>query len=374
MEQKRTADARERIGSDTARASAQNASAPRKTASTAQRPRTSASRVTPGSSAQSGVRPRTAQTAAQRTAQQNTRPSGSAKRPPEGVKRTAASPQTTKKKTVPAGTTVKPRQNGAPSAQNRSPNGTSKQTAARTSVKNGATSTSKRTVQAQKPKPKALTPEQKARMEARRKAQAAARKRMLARLWTVTVIFLTCYAAVSLALAGILWANFRHVSAEDQCPIMIYQPKKDPLSTSEKEKVLYECPAETANINGSLYIPYTVLSKLTNVGMVGDRRQLTIELRDYGDTLKCYAGSSSVEINGVPASLSVPVIRKGEEYYFPVEILEKYVSGVSVTYEKDSKGNGFCKITLSQYGGSVSFNNHSDSGTDSVSEPESSQE
>ncbi len=155
---------------------------------------------------------------------------------------------------------------------------------------------------------------------------------------------------------------------------MLYQPKKDPLSTSEKEKVLYECPAETANINGSLYIPYTVLSKLTNVCMVGDSRQLTLELRDYGDALKCYAGSNSIEINGVPAALSVPVIRKADEYYFPVEILEKYVSGVSVTYETDTKGKKFCKITLSQYGGSVSFNNHSDPGTDSVSEPESSQE
>lgn len=219
-----------------------------------------------------------------------------------------------------------------------------------------------------------LTPEQKARIEARRKARAEARKKMLSRLLVVLIVFLTCYTAVSLALAGILWLNFRHVSPKELCPVIVYQPKKDPSNAKEKEKRLAVCDASAANINGEVYIPYKVLSKLTDVSMVGDGSQLTVVFRDGLDELKCYAFSNSIEINGVPAALSAPVIRKNDEYYFPIEILSKYADGVNVTYEKNSDGEAYYKVVLSTYGGSVYLKNHADPGSESVSAPEMSQE
>lgn len=238
--------------------------------------------------------------------------------------------------------------------------------------------TSQKTLQKTAQKAKAvkrpLTPEQKARIEARRKARAEARKKMLSRLLVVLIVFLTCYTAVSLALAGILWLNFRHVSPKELCPVIVYQPKKDPSNAKEKEKRLAVCDASAANINGEVYIPYKVLSKLTDVSMVGDGSQLTVVFRDGLDELKCYAFSNSIEINGVPAALSAPVIRKNDEYYFPIEILSKYADGVNVTHEKNSDGEAYYKVVLSTYGGSVYLKNHADPGSESVSAPEMSQE
>lgn len=242
-------------------------------------------------------------------------------------------------------------------------------TAATTSQK-----TSQKTAQKAKAVKRPLTPEQKARIEARRKARAEARKKMFSRLLVVLIVFLTCYTAVSLALAGILWMNFRHVSPKELCPVIVYQPKKDPSNAKEKEKRLAVCDASAANINGEVYIPYKVLSKLTDVSMVGDGSQLTVVFRDGLDELKCYAFSNSIEINGVPAALSAPVIRKNDEYYFPIEILSKYADGVNVTYEKNSDGEAYYKVVLSTYGGSVYLKNHADPGSESVSAPEMSQE
>lgn len=221
-----------------------------------------------------------------------------------------------------------------------------------------------------KPVKRPLTPEQKARIEARRKAAEAARKRMLKRLGTVVTIFLTCYVAVSLITAGLIWANFTDVDSKAFVPVKVYQPKKDPESKKEREKLLATCPAESANIDGELYISYTALTALTDVSAVGDRSKLTVVFRDGNDVLDCAAFSKTVYINGVPASLTAPVVLSGDEYYFPVEILSKYASGVVVDTAEDSDGNPFCKIMLAKYGGELRLNNHSDSGSFSVSEPE----
>jgi len=221
-----------------------------------------------------------------------------------------------------------------------------------------------------KPVKRPLTPEQKARIEARRKAAEAARKRMLKRLGTVVIIFLTCYVAVSLITAGLIWANFTSVSPKDFYPVKVYQPKKDPESKKEREKLLATCPAESANIDGELYISYTALSALTDVSAVGDRNKLTVVFRDGDDVLDCSAFSKTVYINGVPASLTAPVVISGDEYYFPVEILNKYASGVVIDIAEDSDGNPFCKVMLAEYGGELRLNNHFDSGSFAVSEPE----
>ncbi len=215
-----------------------------------------------------------------------------------------------------------------------------------------------------------LTPEQKARLEARRRAAEAARKRMLKRLGTVLILFLTCYVTVSLIAAGIIWANFTHVSAEAIYPIKIYQPKKNPENDKEREKLLATCSAEAANIDGGLYISYTALTALSDVSAVGDRDKLTVVFRDGNDILECTAFSNTIYINGVPASLTFPVMMSGNEYYFPMEILNKYASGVVVTTAEDRDGNPFCKVMLAKYGGELRLNNHSDSGSFSVSEPE----
>lgn len=233
-----------------------------------------------------------------------------------------------------------------------------------------AVSPQKKPQNVKKPVKRPLTPEQKARIEARRKAAEAARKRMLKRLGTVVIIFLTCYLTVSLVTAGLIWANFTKVSSKDFYPVKVYQPKKDPESKKEREKLLATCPAESANIDGELYISYTALSALTDISAVGDRSKITVVFRDGNDVLDCAAFSKTVYINGVPASLTAPVVISGDEYYFPVEILGKYASGVVVTTAEDSDGNIFCKVMLAEYGGELRLNNHSDSGSFAVSEPE----
>ena len=50
------------------------------------------------------------------------------------------------------------------------------------------------------------------------------------------------------------------------------------------------------------------------------------------------------------------------------------MSGITVTKESDDDGVPMCKVMLSEYGGIPSLKNHSDYGTDGVSEPEYSQD
>ncbi len=219
-----------------------------------------------------------------------------------------------------------------------------------------------------------LTPEQKAKLEARRRAMEEARKRMLKRLGAVLLVFLTCYTVLSLVTATLMWVNFNRVSRTDIYYVAVYSPKKNPESTKEKEKKLAECPASDANIDGSLYISYTALSSLGEIGMVGDTSGLTVVFRDSGDVACFTAFSTCITVNGIPASLSAPVVRTGDEYWFPIEFLQKYMNGITVTNGNDGDGVPMCKVMLSEYDGIPSLKNHSDNGTDSVSEPEYSQD
>ena len=201
-----------------------------------------------------------------------------------------------------------------------------------------------------------------------------ARKRMLKRLGAVLLVFLTCYTVLSLVTATLMWVNFNRVSRTDIYYVAVYSPKKKPESKKEKEKKLAECPASDANIDGSLYISYTALSSLGEIGMVGDTSGLTVVFRDSGDVACFTAFSTCITVNGIPASLSAPVVRTGNEYWFPVEFLQKYMSGITVTKGSDGDGVPMCKVMLSEYGGIPSLKNHSDYGTDGVSEPEYSQD
>ena len=219
-----------------------------------------------------------------------------------------------------------------------------------------------------------LTPEQRARLEAKRRAREEARKRMLKRLGAVLIVFLTCYTVVSLSVAALMWVNFNRVSRTGIYYVAVYSPKKNPESTTEKEKKLAECPASDANINGSLYISYTALSSLGEIGMVGDTSELTVVFRDSGDIACFTAFSTGITVNGIPASLSAPVFRTGDEYWFPIEFLQKYMNGITVTNVSDDDGVPMYKVMLSEYDGIPSLKNHSDDGTGSVSEPEYSQD
>ena len=240
---------------------------------------------------------------------------------------------------------------------------------------NGAVRTARPTAkQPVKKVKRPLTPEQKAKLEARRRAREEARKRMLKRLGAVLLVFLTCYTVISLVTATLMWVNFNRVSRTDIYYVAVYSPKKNPESKKEKEKKLAECPASDANIDGSLYISYTALSSLGEIGMVGDTSGLTVVFRDSGDVACFTAFSTCITVNGIPASLSAPVVRTGNEYWFPVEFLQKYMSGITVTKGSDGDGVPMCKVMLSEYGGIPSLKNHSDYGTDGVSEPEYSQD
>lgn len=240
---------------------------------------------------------------------------------------------------------------------------------------NGAVRTARPTAkQPAKKVKRPLTPEQKAKLEARRRAMEEARKRMLKRLGAVLLVFLTCYTVLSLVTATLMWVNFNRVSRTDIYYVAVYSPKKKPESKKEKEKKLAECPASDANIDGSLYISYTALSSLCEIGMVGDTSGLTVVFRDSGDVACFTAFSTGITVNGIPASLSAPVVRTGNEYWFPVEFLQKYMSGITVTKGSDDDGVPMCKVMLSEYGGIPSLKNRSDYGTDSVSEPEYSQD
>ena len=215
-----------------------------------------------------------------------------------------------------------------------------------------------------------LTPEQKARLEARRRAAEQARKKMLKRLGAVLLVFLTYYTVISLVTAALLWINFNSAARTDTRYVAVYSPKKSSESKTEKEKLLAECAASDANIDGSLYISYTALSSLGETGMAGDTSELTVIFRASGDVACFTAFSPCITVNGIPASLSAPVVRKGDEYWLPIEFLQKFMNGVTVADASDSDGVPMCKVMLSEYGGIPSLKNHPDGGTEGISEPE----
>ncbi len=211
-----------------------------------------------------------------------------------------------------------------------------------------------------------LTEEQRKQIEARKLAKKKQNKRIRTNILIVSFIFLTCYALISLLVVGLIYLDYNSIDAETVMPVVLYST---PKTNKEKEKALVTCPAEDVNMNGGLYIPVSALSKMTDIGTVGDSQKLTLVLRDTGDLIVCIPDSSTLQLNGTPVCLSLPVVRKNYEYYLPIELLEKYAVGVTVTAEGEGDDR-FLKLRLSEYEGSVGIRNAFDVGSEQISEPE----
>ncbi len=199
------------------------------------------------------------------------------------------------------------------------------------------------------------------------KREKQIKKDILKRFSVILAIFLTCYIAVSLVITGLVLKNYNKISPEYTYSVKVYQAKKNPQSKTEREPLLASLDADEANIDGGVYISFTALSKVADLSAVGDSEKFTAVFRDFGDTLECTPFSAVVYINGIPAYLEHPVLLRGTEYYIPIDFLQKYVDGLSVS--KLDEDGGYYKIVPAVYGQKITLKNHFDEGTDEVSEP-----
>ncbi len=186
----------------------------------------------------------------------------------------------------------------------------------------------------QAPVRRLLTEEEKFERD-RRKAQAIRRKRQKRERALATVVLL---AAVYIGIIGII-AGYGILSFTSA-------PKSDRVYSLQgyigEEKVFTLSSAEATKTHG-VYIPFSVLKKLTPFSVAGDEQKVSVILPDSGDYIKCFPSSSSVLVNDTPCRLSAPVVFEGDDWLLPVEMLE-YINGITVTYQAD----GICKISIAE--------------------------
>ncbi|MEG1742685.1 MAG: hypothetical protein RR246_00795 [Clostridia bacterium] len=169
---------------------------------------------------------------------------------------------------------------------------------------------------------RSLTPEKRAKLARIRKIKVHKRRQILA----VLLLLLTFYLLISLVIVGFLVFNFSHVSTDNA----LYSLR---LSNGKKNIVVID--AETANNSDDMYVSFTNLNKIFDMGMIGDKENATIVFRKSHEYFSCTANSRTVYINGMPAGLISPVILLDDDYYFPFEFIKDYFEGLSIVYDKE---------------------------------------
>ena len=142
----------------------------------------------------------------------------------------------------------------------------------------------------------------------------------------VLIIFLAFYLIITLFIAGLIYYSFTSTAKNTE----IYS-----LNVVYDETVLHKMPAEDANNEYGLYIPFSYLSEIGAFGLSGDDTNVTLFLIGTDNRIQCTRNSSLIVINDNPIRISAPILYEDGEYLFPVMLLENYVNGIDVTYDDE---------------------------------------
>ena len=139
-------------------------------------------------------------------------------------------------------------------------------------------------------------------------------------------LFLAFTALISLLLAGLVLYSFYNTSdSDDDYGIkVIYGDHK-----------LHELKAEYANNEYGLYIPFEYLSEISSFGLAGEGDDIALFLIGSDNRIKCTKNSSLVVINDNPIRISAPILYADGDYLIPVSLIENYINGIDLTYDKE---------------------------------------
>jgi len=163
----------------------------------------------------------------------------------------------------------------------------------------------------------------------KRKSSPAKRQRIAA----VLILLLTLYLVISLLIGGFIYFSFNKTGKSGN----IYSLR---LYHAEKRTASFD--SNTVNNTYGLYVPFTALSEICGLGIAGDDGTVIILLSPDGGTIECINNSSLVYINENAVRLSAPVLFEAEDYKIPIDLIESYLSGVEVNYDKTKM---LCTVT-----------------------------
>ncbi|MGM9658161.1 MAG: hypothetical protein ACI3W9_04140 [Eubacteriales bacterium] len=178
-----------------------------------------------------------------------------------------------------------------------------------------------------------LTPDEITARDAKRARAIRQKRRRRERAVAVTALLLTVYICIGaiIAIYGIL--SFNSVAENDK----VYS-----IEGCLGDKKVFSVSASTANNAYGLYVSFTTLNRLCPISITGDANRIALILPDTDDYIECFSNSSSILVNDTPCRLSSPVLFTEDDWLIPVELLDNYVNGLTVTYGD----NHVCKIVL----------------------------
>ena len=178
-----------------------------------------------------------------------------------------------------------------------------------------------------------------ARKPNRKRSLSAGERRGAQLLLAILTVALVLYVIAVLIIAVFLWYSFGTTPKNTA----LYELQ---LLESDGKTKVKTYSVNQANNRYGLYIPYSVLAGPCSFGVAGDGEQVTLFLPGAdGETgsIQCSRDSSLVRVNGTPVRLAAPILFEGDDYLLPVSLLENYVTGLTVQYDKEEK---VCTVTL----------------------------
>ncbi len=154
----------------------------------------------------------------------------------------------------------------------------------------------------------------------KRKASPAKRQQIAA----VLILLLTLYLLINLVVFGILLMDFNRQPGETQSYSLVLKKDKSKAATVDA--------AEANNVYG-LYVPYSKLSLIADLSIMGDRNNATIIVRPGNDRIEINNNSSLIYINDNAIRLPKPVIFELNDYLLPIELVSNYMGGIAITYD-----------------------------------------
>ena len=162
--------------------------------------------------------------------------------------------------------------------------------------------------------------------ERQKAAKKRRRKATFSSVMAVLILFLAFYAVLSLLIAGMVLYSFHSTADSDE----FYS-----ISVIYDENELYEIDSDDANNEYGLYIPFEYLAEISSFGLAGDGDDITLFLIGTDNRIKCTKNSSLVVINDNPIRISSPILYEDGDYLIPVVLLENYINGIDVTYDRE---------------------------------------
>ncbi|HAN20281.1 MAG: hypothetical protein A2Y15_07965 [Clostridiales bacterium GWF2_36_10] len=146
------------------------------------------------------------------------------------------------------------------------------------------------------------------------------------RVTAILVLLLTIYLIINLFIAGLIYFSFDIESKNAD----VYS-----LQLNYNEKKVFAFEATQVNNAYGLYVPFEKLSTICDLSIIGDSKNVVIMISPDSGTIRCMKDSSLVYINDNAVRLSMPILFEATDYMIPVELVDSYLIGVDVAYDKE---------------------------------------